>query len=159
ILTKGPVAVLLLVPPLWLERRLRPEGAPLSARAVLTFAAVTLAVAMPWYVAVCLRLPEFAGYFLWEHNVVRFLLPFAHRQPVWFYVPILLAGFLPATLLMIPWLRFLLTGRDEARQRRSPELGFMLLAGGWCVLFFSLSDCKLPTYILPAYPFLALAFG
>src|SRR5262245_57448365 len=42
ILTKGPVAVLLLVPPLWLERRLNPGGATLSARAVLTFTAITL---------------------------------------------------------------------------------------------------------------------
>jgi hypothetical protein len=35
----------------------------------------------------------------------------------------------------------------------------MLLAGGWCVLFFTLSGCKLPTYILPAFPTLALAVG
>jgi hypothetical protein len=35
----------------------------------------------------------------------------------------------------------------------------VLLAGLWCVLFFSLSGCKLPTYILPAFPFLALALG
>src|SRR5436190_23572730 len=42
---------------------------------------------------------------------------------------------------------------------RTPELGFALLAGLWCVLFFSLSGCKLPTYILPAFPFLALALG
>jgi hypothetical protein len=47
----------------------------------------------------------------------------------------------------------------ETVQHRSPELGFMLLAGGWCVLFFSLSGCKLPTYVLPAFPPLALALG
>src|SRR5207245_1522707 len=29
----------------------------------------------------------------------------------------------------------------------------------WCVLFFSLSGCKLPTYVLPAFPPLALALG
>ena len=34
-----------------------------------------------------------------------------------------------------------------------------MLAGGWCVLFFSLSGCKLPTYILPALPLLALVVG
>jgi hypothetical protein len=38
-------------------------------------------------------------------------------------------------------------------------MGFLLLTSGWCLLFFSLSDCKLPTYILPAFPFLSLAFG
>ena len=30
---------------------------------------------------------------------------------------------------------------------------------GWCLLFFSVSGCKLPTYILPAFPPLALAVG
>jgi hypothetical protein len=34
-----------------------------------------------------------------------------------------------------------------------------LLAGLWCVFFFSCSGSKLPTYILPAYPFLCLALG
>jgi hypothetical protein len=44
-------------------------------------------------------------------------------------------------------------------RRRCPTLGFLLLAGCWCVLFFSLSDCKLPTYIMPAYPPLMLVLG
>src|SRR5262249_27660980 len=116
-------------------------------------------VACPWYVAICLRRPAFASYFLWEHNVVRFLAPFDHLRPIWFYGPILLAGLLPATLLAIPFVRFLLSGEAPAARRRCPELGFTLLAGGWCVLFFSLSGCKLPTYILPAFPPLALALG
>src|SRR5262249_44198986 len=42
---------------------------------------------------------------------------------------------------------------------RCPELGFYLLAGGWCLLFFTLSGSKLPTYVLPAFPPLALALG
>src|SRR5439155_12312249 len=41
----------------------------------------------------------------------------------------------------------------------SPAGGFWLLAGGWCIFFFSCSGSKLPTYILPAYPFLCLALG
>jgi hypothetical protein len=144
---------------MWLQRRLAGKAAPLTWRSILAFAAIVLLVALPWYVAVCVRLPEFAGHFLWEHNLLRFLMPFDHLRPVWFYAPILLVGLLPASLLLVPFLRFLGTGREEIVCRRSPELGFMLLAGGWCVLFFSLSGCKLPTYILPAYPFLALALG
>ena len=35
----------------------------------------------------------------------------------------------------------------------------MCLAGSWCVLFFSLSGCKLPTYVLPGFPALALVLG
>jgi 4-amino-4-deoxy-L-arabinose transferase-like glycosyltransferase len=159
ILTKGPVALLLLLPPLWLHRRLIGGSAAISRWAWLGFLAVATSVACPWYVAICLRLPDFARYFLWEHNVVRFFAPFDHLEPVWYYGPILLAGLLPATLLLVPCLRFLLSSRAEWAERRCPELGFILLAGGWCVLFFSLSGCKLPTYVLPAFPLLALALG
>lgn len=38
-------------------------------------------------------------------------------------------------------------------------MGFCLLWAGWCVLFFSLSRGKLPPYVLPAVPALALALG
>src|SRR5207302_4932816 len=95
----------------------------------------------------------------WEHNVVRFLAPFDHLRPVWFYGPILLFGLLPGTLLALPLVRFLLAADPDQARRRSPELGYPLLAGGWCVFFFSMSGCKLPTYILPAFPPLALALG
>jgi hypothetical protein len=143
----------------WANRWLR--GTPQRAGwpDVVLFGAVVLLLALPWYVAVCLRLPEFARHFLWEHNVVRFLSPFDHLEPVWFYVPIVLFGLLPGTLLLVPFARFLLCGDEAAARRRSPEMGFFLLSGGWCLLFFSLSGCKLPTYILPGFPPLCLALG
>src|SRR5207244_13601430 len=93
------------------------------------------------------------------HNVLRFLAPFDHLQPFWYYGPVLLGGLLPGTLLLVGFVRWLLSDEETAARGRSPELGFVLLAGGWCVLFFSLSGCKLPTYVLPAFPPLALALG
>jgi len=159
ILTKGPIALVLLVPPVWLYLRLGSAGAPITWRALFGFASVVFLVAAPWYLAMCLRLPGFAAYFLWEQNVVRFTMPFDHGRPIWFYGPIVLAGLFPGCLLLFPFLRFLGSGREETSRRRVPELGFMLLAGSWCVLFFSLSGCKLPTYILPSFPFLTLALG
>lgn len=159
VLTKGPVVVVLLVPPLWLFRRLSRRGAAPGSRGWAGFALIALAVSVPWYAAMCLRVGAFARDFFWEHNVQRFLAPFAHQHGVWFYVPVLLAGLLPATLLIWPFVRFLTT-TDPARTRlRSPELGFHLLAGLWGVFFFTLSACKLPTYVLPAFPSLALALG
>src|SRR5262245_45120039 len=159
VLTKGPVAPVLLLPPLvaqgWLAGGLcRPRR-----RDVLAYLGVVLGLAVPWYVGVCLRVPEFARHFLWEHNVVRFVAPFDHQRGVWFYLPIVLLGLLPGTLLLVPFVRFLLSGDPEAARGRSRELGFLILAGGWCLLFFTLSGCKLPTYILPAFPPLALALG
>jgi hypothetical protein len=125
----------------------------------LVFAAMVLAIAGPWYAAICYRLPGFAQYFLWKHNVVRFVTPFDHQRPIWFYGPVLLAGLMPGSLLAIGFLRFLFTEDNSVAQRRCPALGFILLAAGWCVLFFSVSGSKLPTYILPAFPALALALG
>jgi 4-amino-4-deoxy-L-arabinose transferase-like glycosyltransferase len=159
VLTKGPIAVLLLVPPLWAHRRLTGAVCTISWGARLAFAGVVLAVAVPWYVAVCVRMPGFAYYFLWEHNVVRFLTPFDHLEPVWYYGPVVVAGLLPATLWGFSFVRFLLSGKEATARLRCPELGFVLLAGGWGVLFFTLSGCKLPTYVLPAFPLLALAVG
>jgi 4-amino-4-deoxy-L-arabinose transferase-like glycosyltransferase len=159
ILTKGPIALILLLPPLWLWRRLSGQGAAPGRRGWLVFLGVALAVALPWYIAMCLRVPAFATTFLWEHNVQRFLAPLAHQHGVWYYVPVLLGSLLPATLLIVPFTRFLFSADPESADRRTPELGFFLLAAGWCVLFFTLSACKLATYVLPALPPLALAFG
>jgi hypothetical protein len=114
-------------------------------------------VNLPWYVAIYLKQPQFLKHFFWEHNVMRFLQPFDHLQPVWYYAPILLAGLLPATILLALYLWKLVRGDSEARP--SAAGGFWLVAGGWCVFFFSCSGSKLPTYILPAYPFLCLAVG
>lgn len=158
-LTKGPIALILVLPPLLGHRFLTRSGCRLSWRALFAYAAIVLAVLLPWSLAIALREPRFAAYFLWQHNVVRFLSPFDHIRPIWFYLPILLGGLLPLSLLLLPLVRFLLSGRDADAERRSPELGFMLLAAGWCLFFFSLSGSKLPTYILPAFPPLALALG
>lgn len=159
ILTKGPVILILALVPWWLYRRLTAASATAGRRWALLFGIVVAAIALPWYVAICVRLPGFIHHFLWVHNVQRFFQPFDHIEPVWFYVPILFAGTLPASLLLIPFVRFLSSGRLEEAQHRSPVLGYCLVAALWCIAFFSLSGSKLPTYILPAFPPLMLAVG
>jgi hypothetical protein len=125
----------------------------------LLFAGVVALLTLPWYITLAVRIPDFVRYFFWEHHVVRYLASFAHQRGFWFYAPVLVFGLLPGTLLAWGFVRFLLSTREDQVGRRSPELGFFLLAGGWCVLFFSLSSCKLPTYVMPAFPPLALALG
>ncbi|GIW80389.1 MAG: hypothetical protein KatS3mg105_2196 [Gemmatales bacterium] len=158
-LTKGPVALVLLLPPVWLFSRWTEGVARPGLRDGLLFAGVYLLVAAPWYLAILVRMPAFAIDFFWTHNVMRFVDPFDHERPVWFYLPIVVAGLLPASLWGMGFARFLFTGEEWAVQRRCPELGFLLLVSGWCIFFFSLSGCKLPTYVLPAFPPLALALG
>jgi 4-amino-4-deoxy-L-arabinose transferase-like glycosyltransferase len=159
VLTKGPVALVLLLPPLWLQRWLTGSGCRIGRAGILACLLVVLAVTLPWYAAMTQRVPTFMRDFIWEHNVRRFLAPFAHEHGVWFYIPVLLLGLLPGTLLLVPYLRFLLSSDAACAAKRTVELSFLLLAGGWCLFFFTLSQCKLPTYIMPAFPLLCLAFG
>lgn len=158
-LTKGPIAEILLFIPLWVASYLSPGLARVRWPHYLLFFSVVLLVNLPWYAAIYAREPVFLRYFFWEHNVLRFAKPFDHLQPVWYYVPILAVGLLPATGLLAWYGWTLLVGSGEEGARRSAAGGFWLLAGLWCVLFFSCSGSKLPTYVLPAYPFLCLALG
>jgi dolichol-phosphate mannosyltransferase len=159
LLTKGPVAVALVMPPLlivgWLDRRLARVG----VLGWFGFAAAALAVAGPWYVVVTIRCPEFAGYFVWFHNVKRFAAPFDHAKPFWFYMPQLALGLLPWTILLVPLVRLLARRQWSVAVRRPGALGFALFSAVWGLLFFSLAGSKRPVYLLPVLPPLALAFG
>ncbi|MCZ2340574.1 MAG: glycosyltransferase family 39 protein [Bacteroidales bacterium] len=158
-LTKGPISEVLLFPPLvaiaWLTR----STARVGWRDVALFGLIVLAVNLPWYIGIYRQQPEFLGYFFWQHNVMRFLKPFDHLQPVWYYVPILLGGFLPGVLIGASLARRLLLRPTDSQEALSSAGGFWLLVGAWCVFFFSCSGSKLPTYILPAFPPLCLALG
>jgi len=158
-LTKGPILLLLLAPPVWFHSRLTRERATIGWKHIAGFLGIVAAVNVPWYAAIFLREPVFLRYFFWEHNVLRFIQPFDHLQPVWYYLPIVLGGMLPVTLLLYAFARHLGSGDPDRVWARTPELGFWLLSGLWCVFFFSMSGCKLPTYVLPAFPCLCLALG
>jgi hypothetical protein len=116
-------------------------------------------VAVPWYAICAARNPDFLRTFLFLHNVERYISPvFQHVQPFWFFGPILLFALVPWTILLLPaaaegWRLW-----REKSWRDSP--GFFVAC--WVifpVLFFSASQSKLPGYILPCIPALALLFA
>ena len=94
VLTKGPVALLLFFPPLVAYSILVQQRIGISWRPFALFLAIVFLVNLPWYVAIYLREPVFLKHFFWEHNVMRFLQPFDHLQPIWYYTPIVLGGLL-----------------------------------------------------------------
>ncbi len=113
------------------------------------------AVAVPWYVAVQMRNPEFFRVFILEHNLARFRTNlYHHTEPLWYFVPVLLLG-------LVPWTMFVVAAAMEVArawwQRRAisstESLNIFLVI--WIlipVIFFSMSQSKLPGYILPALP-------
>jgi 4-amino-4-deoxy-L-arabinose transferase-like glycosyltransferase len=112
--------------------------------------------ALPWYILCARRNPTFFHIFIIEHNFKRFLTPeFQHIQPFWYYIPIISIAFLPwfALLLWTFWV-----GVRQSIQKRwvSPIAAYFLCWSSFCITFFSISQSKLPGYILPAIP--AIAF-
>jgi 4-amino-4-deoxy-L-arabinose transferase-like glycosyltransferase len=158
-LTKGPVALALVAVPVLLYQLLDRRSARTGVVQWAIYAAVTGAVAVPWFVIVAVRDPAFVDYFVWTHHVRRFLDPIDHLQPVWYYVPGLLLGMMPWTLLLPGFVRHLVGRPTQAPVQRAAALGMFLLVALWCLAFFSASGCKRPSYILPAMPPLALALG
>jgi len=121
---------------------------------------IVLAVAGPWYLAVGLQTEGawLAGFF-GKHNLGRFLHPMEHhRGPFFYYLIAVVVGFFPWSLLLGPtWLyvKSQLAGNQPTRER----FWLLLCWAGAYVGFFSLAATKLPSYIVPAYPALALLVG
>lgn len=159
LLAKGPVALVLVVVPLLVYQWLDPRTARCRLGAWLLYGTAALGLAGPWFVLLALREPEFLRYFFWKHHVLRFAEAFDHAEPVWFYLPGLLLGMLPWTLLLPGLVRLLFRRPGRDARRRPGAVGLFLLAALWCLLFFSAADCKRALYILPAMPPLALALG
>lgn len=118
---------------------------------------ILLAITAPWFIAVSLANPEFPHYFFIHEHFERFLTKAHGRyQPAWYFIPILLVG-------MIPWLgslaQGLWRGRAGDESGRFSPTRFML---AWTVVvfaFFSASSSKLPSYILPIFPTIAVLIG
>jgi 4-amino-4-deoxy-L-arabinose transferase-like glycosyltransferase len=159
VLTKGPVALVLVAVPTWLYQRLDGRTARVGRAPWAAYLALVALVGLPWLVILALRDPSFLHYFIWIHHIRRVLDPIDHWQPFWYYVPVLLLGMMPWALL-VPGLVTHMAGRTQPPSPPRPgALGLFLLAGIWSLLFFSAAGCKRPCYILPMMPPVALALG
>lgn len=158
-MTKGPLAIVLFLPPLFASRWLTGSGARLTWRHWGLCLLPGVLLALPWFVLISLRQPDFLEHFLWRHHIARFTTDFIHEEPWWYYIPVLVIGMFPATLLLGP-LAVLLFGADgRLRPLRTREMGYLLLAAAWTLAFFSMSRGKLPPYIIPVLPPLCLLCG
>ena len=109
------------------------------------------ALTVPWGLAMHAHSPDFWNFFFWNEHVRRFSSKDAqHSQPFWFYIPVLILG-------VLPWSFFfpsLVTARGKVT---SSEIGRYALC--WFLFPFillSIASGKLPTYILPCFPPLAI---
>jgi len=122
-----------------------------------------LAIAAPWYaLALSANGWAFIEGFVIKHHVTRYTgVISSHAGPLWFYLPVVLVGF-------FPWSGFLPSALwravQAARGRRAGTAGERLAVACLCWLaglfvFFSLAGTKLPSYLFPAFPAMALLAG
>lgn len=118
-----------------------------------------LALTAPWFVAVARANDEFLHFFFVHEHFQRFLTT-GHRRPgPWHYfVPIAVVG-------ILPWLTVLAFGARRAWREgpgNAPGFSWQRFALVWAAfvfVFFSASGSKLPSYVLPMFPPLALVAG
>jgi 4-amino-4-deoxy-L-arabinose transferase-like glycosyltransferase len=116
------------------------------------------AIAAPWFVLVALKNPEQPHFFFIHEHFERFFLTAHRREGAWYYFFAMLA---PG---IVPWLGLLPQSLAQAVRREGtasqkaifqPKL-MLLIWAVFIFAFFSYSSSKLPGYILPIFPALAL---
>jgi len=145
VLAKALVPLVLFAPAIWFLRR--------RWKDLLWIFGIAAAVALPWFVLCYARngMP-FVDDLIWKQHFARFTTnSLQHVQPFWYYVPVLLAGIFPWT----PVLALLPARRDSPDAKRAFLLAWVLFG----FVFFTLSRNKLPGYLLPLLPPLAILAG
>ena len=138
VLTKGPVAIVLplfVAIPYAIWRKA--FGKLWSIGGLIAF----VAIITPWVWAMEQQVPDFLEYVVVTETAARLATKELQRTgPPWYFLPYLIGGALPWSLLAIPALR----PRKEDFTRI-----FLILWIAVPLVFFSLSQSKRPQYILP----------
>lgn len=118
--------------------------------------AVFFAITLPWFVTMSVQNPEFLHFFFIREHFHRFSSNVHLREAPWhYYLPYLLGG-------ALPWLGILLQSMRAGWFKTSGHFQPEKLLLIWIVFifcFFSISKGKLPSYILPVFPAIAMLIG
>src|SRR5262249_15885859 len=87
-LAKGPVALVLVLPPVLAYQLLMPAAARPRWLPWMAYVATAVVVAAPWYTFMAWKEPTYLEHFFWKANLLRFVSPYDHEQPWWFYIPV-----------------------------------------------------------------------
>lgn len=163
VLSKGLMGIILPGTAVFLYCMVQRDLSVLKRMNWLPGIAVFLLITAPWFYLVMKANPEFFGrFFIYEHYTRFTTKDLGRYQPWYYFVPILLAGALPWTVLMLDSLYRIAVGKQFERSGRynafKPE-HFLLVWAVFIYVFFSISGSKLPSYLLPMFPAMALLMG
>ena len=156
-ITKGPVAIL--IPLATLIPYALLTGRPVRRLFPPAGLGMFALVALPWFIAVSVRIPEFPHYVFVRETFERVTTSRFHRTaPFWYYLPIVPVAAFP---WIVPALARWKNWRWSWLARRvNPNAQETILLVCWVLgplLFFTLNQSKLPQYVLPLMPPFALA--
>ena len=158
-LTKGLVALVIPGATLVLYTMLTRDTGPWRRLHALPGLAVYLALTAPWFVLVERANPGFAQFFFVHEHFQRFLTESHKRTGEWYYfVPWFVLGIMPWLLVWAWTLPRSWRAAPVATNGFSWER-FCVVWAAFVFVFFSVSGSKLPSYILPMFPALALILG
>jgi 4-amino-4-deoxy-L-arabinose transferase-like glycosyltransferase len=159
VLSKGLMGIVLPGTALFLYALVQRDFTVFKRMHWLAGLAVFLLVTAPWFYLVMKANPEFfQKFFIYEHYTRFTTKELGRYQPWYYFVPILLLGALPWTVLMFDTL--IRTWRNSRLPAGTFNAArFLLVWAVFIYLFFSVSDSKLPSYLLPMFPALALLMG
>ena len=157
LLSKGPIGVALpvLIALVYLSLTRSWKRAPWGAMGLALLVGIGLGA--PWFLAVEARQPGFLRTFIFAENLGRFSGQegFHKKTSPFYYLPVVVLGFMPWTGFLLPMLAGWREGTTLAgRARIFAALWALIIVG-----FFSVSQTKLISYALPAFPALALLVG
>lgn len=114
-----------------------------------------IAIAAPWFIAeYSVNGWEFIDEFIVKHHIKRYAgVISSHSGPFYYYILIILAGFFP-WVVFIP--RAVKNGVKEFIAKTGGLNLFSLLWFLFVLVFFSAAKTKLPNYIFPLYPPMAI---
>jgi 4-amino-4-deoxy-L-arabinose transferase-like glycosyltransferase len=172
-LAKGPVAPFLAALIIMAFAFLRREWSIIAKSFWWPGVVLYFAMVLPWFIAVQVQNPTFFREFFLEHNLERFATDrYQHSQPVWYYVVVVVLAMMPWTVLagralvdgiqtsVAEWrLRRVSTRRPAPKRPGDAFPEFLVLWALIPIAFFSFSKSKLPGYILPSLPPLAILTG
>ncbi len=157
LLSKGPVGVAL--PLVGMAIYVLLSRTKFERRAVSGFTlalCVALAIGLPWFILVASKRPHFLSDFIFAENLRRFGggENFHNKPSPIYYLPVVLVGLLPWTAFLV----LAVSARSLDDRARRARLFLWIWSLG-IIAFFSASNTKLVSYILPAFPALALLVG
>jgi 4-amino-4-deoxy-L-arabinose transferase-like glycosyltransferase len=167
-LTKGPIGVMIPVASILGYLLWSKQTSILVDRRLIWGVVAFLAVSLPWYILVTVETKGvWTRSFFLNENMHRFHEPMdSHSGGLYYHAVLLLALFAPWSFVIGPTLWIAVreafqkpVGTPEAPKENPNPYRLLLLLFAIVITMFSIAATKLPNYVLPLYPAIAILTG